>query len=671
MRKRKVAYVLPGIAISTATETYVYSSFFGSAHDDCFTLIVGLLCEVNSHLSMPNANVAIVDSAPGSLATDHDDLSDDNLPPSSLLLDDDSDARRRSTQFTPPNSSERGSAGTNTLGSLSSIGTPSDGIGRSRTAMASGLHLSSAAVDSIMAPDTNGRTNQPRLSTPPARFMTPTDSEPTTTSPPSSGRPGGGVRALEFSDGGDEDDADLPPMPADVADWISEVRVGPEGLEPRAELAPITKSTFHGINPHQFYARFWSDTGQLSFLDFHRQRNDTELALSEWVDLDAPVIGTAPSNTPTAGAQQAKGGADTGSGSDGEGGNGDESVVPHAQRSKSTISAAIPNQLTRTLRYRLKLNAGIMGPKSTRVEKVHRHTAYRGQVNVLDVEARSLDVPYGENFVVEERWIVRPLGRPERAGSGTGGESEPAGVQRSGEKAAGGGNEGSGCVVEVRAAVRFFKSLTFRKLIQSKSMEGVKELAQAWMDAAHAHLDQERSASSTTLRTKTSRSDSVSNLQQLQELENAKSTRDTFPAPETMGVKTVGDAQYLLTCYTALYHRQLRMDSDAQAKAAASASTQRMLQLVGVGIVAVVAVLVLGWLVLQVWAAVPSWYYESTTGSSTRGEFIQSASPGEPSSQSVLQALLQELRANESAASLLHCVLAEDCDSPSTQVKQS
>ena len=104
--------------------------------------------------------------------------------------------------------------------------------------------------------------------------------------------------------------------------------------------------------------------------------------------------------------------------------------------------------LTRSISFRTVLPPNMFGPTSTRVTKTQRVAWYRGNVIQLDSSAVSHDVPYGDHFTTEDRFLVQP---------------QPKGGVR----------------VRVAAHVNFIKSTIFRGKIRTEGMKGIRAFDEA------------------------------------------------------------------------------------------------------------------------------------------------------------------------------------------------
>ena len=80
-----------------------------------------------------------------------------------------------------------------------------------------------------------------------------------------------------------------------------------------------------------------------------------------------------------------------------------------------------------------------IGPKTTRVNKVQRYRRLGKSVLVIENSCRMEDIPYGDHFTVEDRWIVRDV------------------------------SDMSGCSIEFYMEVKFTKSTLWKGAIISRS----------------------------------------------------------------------------------------------------------------------------------------------------------------------------------------------------------
>lgn len=122
----------------------------------------------------------------------------------------------------------------------------------------------------------------------------------------------------------------------------------------------------------------------------------------------------------------------------------------------------------------MHLKPGFMLPKSTRVEKTCRVQRFRGGVLVVEHQARSLDVPFGDLFATVDRWLVEPCD-PEDDSGDEGAASGNGNVNGSGNSIG-----GSWVRVRVGKTVRFSSYTIFRGQVESQSTDGLREYHEQW-----------------------------------------------------------------------------------------------------------------------------------------------------------------------------------------------
>ena len=121
---------------------------------------------------------------------------------------------------------------------------------------------------------------------------------------------------------------------------------------------------------------------------------------------------------------------------------------------------------TREISIRAKVQgAPILAPDTTRVFKTQRrqwHGSGEHEVLVIDTSMSMSDIPYGDYFSIEERWILTPLT------SGT----------------------WTGCKLQCSAHVKFAKSTMFKGTISSRAKKDVKEAAELYIQLATEYLQE-------------------------------------------------------------------------------------------------------------------------------------------------------------------------------------
>ncbi|KAA0151473.1 hypothetical protein FNF31_06817 [Cafeteria roenbergensis] len=210
-----------------------------------------------------------------------------------------------------------------------------------------------------------------------------------------------------------------------------------------------------------FWRELLSDDAGFGALDANRAQGNTEVSVGQWEEREGAAGATprAPGRRPRPSlAQQAGDGA------------GSQDEVPHLQ--------AHP-RLVRAVRFRKKVS-GVAFVPSTRVEQRHSLWRLAGEEGhlrlVLVIATRSLDVPYGDTFVIVETWLVEPAAG-EAGGGGGGGQ-------------AGGGEAEapSRCRLRIAARVQFESRGILSGQIESMSIAGMAPTVQAWLERARAHV---------------------------------------------------------------------------------------------------------------------------------------------------------------------------------------
>lgn len=188
------------------------------------------------------------------------------------------------------------------------------------------------------------------------------------------------------------------------------------------------------IPVREFYPEFLAEDARYPLGEFYRAIGYTEVEVGEWAPLD---------------------------GEEGGGGGG---------AAGDDAGAA----LSRNMKYRMPLPPNPMTPKSTRVEKGAKLERFwdaspeaggGGEVLLLHGSARSFDVPFGDYFTTDERWLVTPA-------AGEGGDGAVGGATR----------------VQVGFTVNFQKSTVFKSAIVSNAKTGVADMYAKWKEAVLEHL---------------------------------------------------------------------------------------------------------------------------------------------------------------------------------------
>ena len=280
------------------------------------------------------------------------------------------------------------------------------------------------------------------------------------------------------------------------------------------------------ISVEDFYNEFLSDFAKYTESDYLHWRGDSEISVSEWNEL--------PSR-------------------EGQGQSG----------------------IARTVRVRQKLSA-MMGPSSTRVEKsvrLKQHLArpddkavkdghvQPGLCLVQDTSARSFDVPYGDSFTNEDRWIISKCDGDETGSyvaSVNGHEPTDTPKPR--------------CRIQIRAKVQFTKSTFLAGTIRSKSKEGMMEFYKKQIEQMREHLESRpkdslaESDSSWVSVIENAMQKAQRDISKLLEAEGSKSSELYILSGAMFGLDTPREladktdkTEYLLTEYAKLYTIQQQL----------------------------------------------------------------------------------------------------------------
>eukprot|EP00742_Colponemidia_sp_Colp-10_P007997 GILJ01008629.1.p1 GENE.GILJ01008629.1~~GILJ01008629.1.p1 ORF type:complete len:495 (+),score=60.65 GILJ01008629.1:84-1487(+) len=209
----------------------------------------------------------------------------------------------------------------------------------------------------------------------------------------------------------------------DVEDDNEELDAGssapgsPDMQEAELELLPLDESKDTGgaeteilrvllpCNVQKFFATFFADNAVFPWIEFQKQRGDRDLEMSAWVD-----------------------------------------------------SAELG--FTRELKFRAEVKGSPIGPSSTRVHKVQRYR-WENEQRKLCIESSlsSLDVPYGDHFTVEDRWVVTAQ-------------------EDNAEK----------CMLQVYQWCNFTKSTWWKKTIESRAKSEGSDAVEKWLSIAKTYL---------------------------------------------------------------------------------------------------------------------------------------------------------------------------------------
>lgn len=209
-----------------------------------------------------------------------------------------------------------------------------------------------------------------------------------------------------------------------------------------------------------FWRELLSDDAGFGALDASRAQGNTEVSVGQWEERQGSA-----GATPRSPGRHSRPALlrQTGDGA------GSQDDVPHLQ--------AHP-RLVRAVRFRKKVS-GVAFVPSTRVEQ--RHSLWRlmgpeGNLRlVLVIATRSLDVPYGDTFVIVETWMVEP--------------APGAALLANAQQEAGGGlDELLRCRLRITARVQFESRGILSGQIESMSIAGMAPSVQAWLERARAHV---------------------------------------------------------------------------------------------------------------------------------------------------------------------------------------
>lgn len=212
-----------------------------------------------------------------------------------------------------------------------------------------------------------------------------------------------------------------------------------------------------------FWRELLSDDAGFGALDASRAQGNTEVSVGQWEERQGAGGATprvAGRRSRSSLLQQAGDGATA------------QDDVPHLQ--------AHP-RLVRAVRFRKKVS-GVAFVPSTRVEQ--RHSLWRlagpeGRLRlVLVIATRSLDVPYGDTFVIVETWLVEPAGGAGQLQQG-GSPGEEDGVVA---------EERARCRLRITARVQFESRGILSGQIESMSIAGMAPSVTAWLERARAHV---------------------------------------------------------------------------------------------------------------------------------------------------------------------------------------
>jgi len=166
----------------------------------------------------------------------------------------------------------------------------------------------------------------------------------------------------------------------------------------------------------------------LGIAEWHERKGDTEVRTEDWKE----VASSEPKPSATASAAPAAAAAAAGS--------------------SSSSSSSIRSHV-RTFRFRTPLSAPI-GPSSTRATKTQRFRRFGdGAGCIVDTVTVLEDIPYGDCFEVEDRWIVKPTPPPSSA---KGGSEDEAG-------------EGGGVELCISFEIKWMKGTMWKGAIETKT----------------------------------------------------------------------------------------------------------------------------------------------------------------------------------------------------------
>jgi len=199
-----------------------------------------------------------------------------------------------------------------------------------------------------------------------------------------------------------------------------------------------------------FWREFLADDAGFGALDAGRAAGYTALSVGAWEERAGTAGAAAPSHV----------GGSGGGGMAAPAGRPPRSGAPSAAARRGEARMWSLPRLTRAVRF-LKRVVGVPFVSSTRVEQ--EHTLWRvadesdAASLVLDVVTRSLDVPYGDTFVIAETTLVQPAG-PGR------------------------------CRVRLSVQVRFESRGLLSGQIESSAVAGMQPDVDAWSQRAVTHL---------------------------------------------------------------------------------------------------------------------------------------------------------------------------------------
>jgi hypothetical protein len=175
---------------------------------------------------------------------------------------------------------------------------------------------------------------------------------------------------------------------------------------------------------------------------YHQEIGDTEVEVNPWDKIEGAGVASAGGGGSGTGGGAAGGGA--GSGDDGGSGG--------------------VRGFLRTFRFRTPIVGSPIGPKSTRASKTQCCRVYATHGLVIDTVTRLEDIPFGDCFDVEDRWIVVPSA------------------------------DGSSLELTVFFQIHWIKGTWLKKTIESKTKVDVSSFQSNCVAAMQAHVRRKRQA---------------------------------------------------------------------------------------------------------------------------------------------------------------------------------
>ena len=119
---------------------------------------------------------------------------------------------------------------------------------------------------------------------------------------------------------------------------------------------------------------------------------------------------------------------------------------------------------TRTIRFIANLDGLPVGPPTAPVMQMQRVRVFGQHGMILETSSSMENVPAGDCFTLEDRWVVRPWSEVE------------------------GNGEGEGLLIETSFEVRFVKSTFFKKIIESRSRADTLHYHRRWFEMIEKHV---------------------------------------------------------------------------------------------------------------------------------------------------------------------------------------